>query len=75
MMWISLLLTVGADVLNRFPSSGSLSQTVHVMKYIFPRQFGLHNVFTCLPDSRMSTLPVNDYSSREEEISQSEKQR
>ncbi|OGM45577.1 hypothetical protein ABOM_006259 [Aspergillus bombycis] len=60
-------------ILNRFPSSGSLSQTVHVMKYIFPRQFGLHNVFTCLPDRRTSTLPVNDYSSREEEISQSEK--
>ncbi|RMZ38088.1 telomerase reverse transcriptase [Aspergillus flavus] len=60
-------------VLNRFPSSDSLLQTVHVMKHIFPRQFGLHNVFTCLPDTRTSTLPVKDYSSREEEIAQSEK--
>ncbi|KAE8353886.1 hypothetical protein BDV28DRAFT_98831 [Aspergillus coremiiformis] len=60
-------------VLNRFSSSDSLSQTVHVMKYIFPRQFCLHNVFTCTPDSRTSTLPVNDYSSREQEIARSEK--
>ena len=74
-MWVSLPLTIRADVLNRFSSSESLSQTVHVMKYIFPRQFSLHNVFTCLPDTRTSTLPVNDYFSREEEIAQSEKRR
>lgn len=34
------------DVLNRFSSADSLAQTVRLMKSIFPRQFGLHNVFT-----------------------------
>jgi telomerase reverse transcriptase len=72
---LGLILTARADVLNRFPSSDPFSQTVHVMKYIFPRQFGLHNVFTCTPDTRVSTLPANDYTTREEEIAQSEKRR
>ncbi|KAI9924072.1 hypothetical protein MW887_007311 [Aspergillus wentii] len=59
-------------VLNRFSSSDSLSQTVHVMKYIFPRQFGLHNVFTSVTDSRETVLPFKDYTFREEEIFRAE---
>ena len=34
------------DALNRFSSADSLAQTVHLMKSVFPKQFGLHNVFT-----------------------------
>ncbi|RDW94000.1 telomerase reverse transcriptase [Aspergillus mulundensis] len=59
-------------VLSRFPSSDSLQMTVHVMKYIFPQQFGLHNVFTVQPSYREHPLSKN-YSSREEEIAAKEK--
>ncbi|OKL61688.1 hypothetical protein UA08_02399 [Talaromyces atroroseus] len=55
-------------VLNRFPNSNDIEQTVHVMKYIFPRQFGLHNAFTSAVDSRETVQPFKDYTLREEEI-------
>jgi hypothetical protein len=63
-------LTLRADVLNRFPSptEEDLSHTVHVMKYIFPRQFGLHNVFTLSVDPREPAYPPKNYTYREEEI-------
>ncbi|KAM5471139.1 Telomerase reverse transcriptase [Microsporum audouinii] len=50
-------------VLNRYQSD-----TVHVMKYIFPRQFGLHNVFTSTVDRTETAMPFKDYSLREREI-------
>lgn len=56
------------DVLNRCPSSDSMPQTVNVMKYIFPRQFGLHNVFTSVTDNRQTVQPFKDYTMREDEI-------
>ncbi|OXV06383.1 hypothetical protein Egran_05849 [Elaphomyces granulatus] len=64
-------------VLNRFPYSTprDLSHTVHVMKYIFPRQFGLHNVFTSEIDRRETVQPFKDYTLREEEIASVERQR
>lgn len=78
-----------ADVLNRFPvntlgeedlittsgrSTGEkLEPTIHVMKYIFPRQFGLHNVFTSAVDSRETVQVFKDYTLREEEINASYK--
>lgn len=40
------------------------------MKYVFPRQFGLHNVFTCTVDSKESVQPFKDYTLREQEIAQ-----
>jgi hypothetical protein len=40
------------------------------MKYIFPRQFGLHNVFTSKVDPRDTALPFKDYTLREKEIQQ-----
>ena len=40
------------------------------MKYIFPRQFGLHNVFTSSADPRETVQPFKDYTLREQEISQ-----
>jgi telomerase reverse transcriptase len=36
--------------------------------YIFPRQFGLHNVFTHDVDRRETVQPFKDYTLREEEI-------
>lgn len=41
---------------------------MHVMMYIFPRQFGLHNVFTSVVDRRMTAQRFQDYTLREEEI-------
>ena len=58
------------DVLNRFPNHTKRDHTVHIMKYIFPRQFELHNVFTSRTDSKETTQPFKDYTLREEEIEQ-----
>lgn len=38
------------------------------MKYIFPRQFGLHNVFTSEVDTRETSQAFKDYTLREHEI-------
>lgn len=43
------------------------------MKYIFPRQFGLHNVYTAWSNYRDNPLFKN-YSSREDEIASKERQ-
>lgn len=41
------------------------------MKYIFPRQFRLHNVFTSATDKRQTVQRFKDYTMREDEIAQS----
>ena len=56
------------DVLNRFPDRNDKQQTVHIMRYMFPRQFGLHNVFTSKVDPRETAMPFQDYTLREKEI-------
>jgi hypothetical protein len=56
------------DVLNRCSDISSEKETVHVMKYIFPRQFRLHNVFTSKMDFRQTAQPFRDYTLRENEI-------
>jgi telomerase reverse transcriptase len=38
------------------------------MKYIFPRQFGLHNVFTSEVNPQETVQPFKDYTLREQEI-------
>ena len=38
------------------------------MAYIFPRQFGLHNVFTCNVDRARTAQKFQDYTLREEEL-------
>ena len=43
------------------------------MKYLFPRQFGLHNVFTSNADPRETAQPFKDYTLREQEITQAER--
>ncbi|KAN0060374.1 hypothetical protein ACQY0O_007703 [Thecaphora frezii] len=40
----------------------------HILKYVFPRQFGLHNVFTTPKDARLTTQPLNDYTNRDAEL-------
>ncbi|KAI9832402.1 MAG: hypothetical protein M1819_004390 [Sarea resinae] len=57
-------------VLNRYPNGRSSKHTIHLMKYIFPRQFGLHNVFTSAVDFRETAQPFKDYTLREQEIAQ-----
>lgn len=71
-IFIKVSLTPGLDVLNRFPNPEEPIHTIHVMKYIFPRQFGLHNVFTSQVDQRQTVQPFKDYTLREEEITHSE---
>ncbi|EFQ29316.1 telomerase reverse transcriptase [Colletotrichum graminicola M1.001] len=79
-------------VLSRFPSIRCSNQTseeekstiaqanerntLKVMMYIFPRQFGLHNAFTSSVDRSTTSQKLADYTLREEEISSlSEKQK
>lgn len=47
----------------------SEENTLRVMAYIFPRQFGLHNVFTSDVDRTRTSQKFQDYTLREEEIS------
>jgi len=62
------------DVLNRYGDANNPNHTVHLMKYIFPRQFRLHNAFTSKVDSRETVQPFKDYTLREQEIAQVERQ-
>lgn len=63
------------DVLNRFPiddnelgESSPSRNTVQILMYMFPQNFGLHNVFTCYPNSPVTTQNIYDYTFREDEI-------
>ncbi|KAL5345486.1 Telomerase reverse transcriptase [Pseudogymnoascus australis] len=66
-------------VLNRYSHSSKSAcleegapvihpSTLQVMKYIFPKQFGLHNVFNSVVDFRETVHPFKDYTLREDEI-------
>jgi telomerase reverse transcriptase len=57
-------------VFNRYTDVNNVDEGVHIMKYIFPRQFGLHNVFTSSVDPKETTQPFKDYTMREREIDQ-----
>lgn len=59
---------IPSDVFNRYPDPTNLAHTVHIMKYIFPREFKLHNVFTSTVDTSQTAQPFKDYTMREEEI-------
>lgn len=43
------------------------------MKYVFPRQFKLHNVFNSTVDPNETVQPFRDYTLREHEIAQSKR--
>jgi len=57
-----------SDVLNRYPDHKNPEQAKHIMKYLFPREFRLHNVFTHATDRRETTHAFKDYTDREQEI-------
>lgn len=61
---------MATDVLNRFSRRDDKQQTIQIMRYIFPRQYGLHNVFTSKVDPRETAMPFKDYTLREKEIHQ-----
>lgn len=44
--------------------------TIKVLMYMFPRQFRLHNVFTSEVDSKKTSQKFQDYTVRDDEISQ-----
>jgi telomerase reverse transcriptase len=50
------------------PAPNEDEGVVRIMMYIFPRQFGLHNVFTSVVDRRQTAQIFQDYTLREEEI-------
>ena len=56
-------------VLERFSDPNKSSHTTHLLQYVFPRQFGLHNVFTSKVDPIETAQPLKDYTFREAEIS------
>jgi len=58
-----------AHVMSRCRDPMDSAETIHVMKYIFPRQFDLHNVFTSSTDVRNTSHQLMDYTVREQEIS------
>ncbi|KAH9860521.1 hypothetical protein J1614_011852 [Plenodomus biglobosus] len=55
-------------ILNRYPNLQDEEQVVHIMRYIFPRQFGLHNAFTSKVEAKETAMPFKDYTLREKEI-------
>jgi hypothetical protein len=63
------------DVLNRYNDGNGPAHAKHISKYIFPRQFGLHNVFTHATDRRETRHAFRDYTDREGEIQSSRKSR
>lgn len=56
------------DILNRIRNHEQADKNAHLFKYIFPRQFKLHNVFTYAVDTKNSAQPFKDYTLREQEI-------
>ncbi|KAL8935567.1 MAG: hypothetical protein Q9211_004632 [Gyalolechia sp. 1 TL-2023] len=57
-------------VLNRYPNSEDQCHTLQILMYIFPRQIGLHNVFTSPVDNSQTAQSLPDYTLRESEIAQ-----
>ncbi|KIX00186.1 uncharacterized protein Z518_10324 [Rhinocladiella mackenziei CBS 650.93] len=57
-----------AHALERLSDASRQPCAIHLLKYVFPRQFGLHNVFTSTVDSTESTKQFKDYTFRELEI-------
>ena len=62
-------------VLNRYNDLDSKDETVHVAKYLFPNQFGLHNVLNSDVDRKDTSQPFQDYTLREKEIARAELRR
>lgn len=54
--------------LNRYSNASNSVHTFRLLQYIFPREFGLHNVFTSIVDPTETVQPFKDYTLREVEI-------
>lgn len=62
-------------IFNRHSQVDKGQQTRRAIKYMFPRQFGLHNAFTSEVDRwKDSNQPFKDYSFRDEEIDRADHQ-
>jgi len=57
-------------VLQRSRDLDNHAEIIHVMMYMFPRHFGLHNVFTSSVDIKDTSQPFQDYTLRDKEIAQ-----
>ncbi|EXJ61309.1 uncharacterized protein A1O5_11866 [Cladophialophora psammophila CBS 110553] len=55
-------------ILQRLPDARQQHLAVHLLKYVFPRQFNLHNAFTSLVHSSETAHQFKDYTVREQEI-------
>lgn len=57
-----------ADDNDKSKVHSDVDSTTRIMMYMFPRQFGLHNVFTSHVDMSKTAQKLQDYTLREEEI-------
>ncbi|PPJ57194.1 hypothetical protein CBER1_07028 [Cercospora berteroae] len=64
-----------AHALNRFSDIQDTGQTHRLMKYMFPLQFGLHNVLISDVDHKETANVFKDYTIREKEIARMESAR
>jgi len=55
-------------ILNRLTDLQDQGQDITVLRYVFPRQFKMHNVFTSLTDRRETVQAFKDYTFREDEL-------
>ena len=53
---------------QRLDDASDQRHAVHLSKYVFPRQFGFHNVFTSKVDQAETVQKLKDYTFREQEI-------
>ncbi|OAL28381.1 hypothetical protein AYO20_09498 [Fonsecaea nubica] len=60
-------------ILQRLTNAAEQHQAVHLLKYVFPRQFGLHNAFTSVVYSSETVHRFKDYTVREQEIARQQK--
>ena len=58
-------------ILNKAPHTNKIFEGEDLLRYVFPRQFGLHNVFTSETDRRDTSQPFKDYADREQEVARS----
>lgn len=68
-----MLTVVWADVLNKYSDDTNLDHTHHVMKYIFPHQYGLQSVLMPPVNTQEPIQRYKDYTSREQEIAQADR--
>lgn len=51
--------------MTRYAAPKSVEDVREVLAYIFPRQYGLHNVFTAQTDKKQTAMRVHDYTLRD----------